>query len=81
MEVTLYSKPVCQQCKASVRKLDKHEIAFSTTDMEADESALSFAKSLGYAEAPVILVHRDGVLVDHWSGFRPDKIEELISQN
>lgn len=29
-------------------------------------------KALGYMQAPVVVTEQD-----HWSGFRPDKIEEL----
>ncbi|ODT41718.1 MAG: NrdH-redoxin [Microbacterium sp. SCN 70-200] len=32
-------------------------------------------KSLGYLQAPVVVTDED-----HWSGFRPDKIDELASR-
>lgn len=35
------------------------------------------AKDLGYMQAPVVLVlDLEGNIIDHWSGFRPDKLEE-----
>ena len=37
--------------------------------------ALEQVKALGYMQAPVVVT--DG---DHWSGFRPDKIDELASR-
>ena len=39
-------------------------------DLSADAEALARVKSLGYAQAPVVMVG-----ADHWSGFRPDKIK------
>ena len=38
----------------------------------ADAEALAQVKSLGYAQAPVVVAGED-----HWSGFRPDKIKAL----
>ena len=38
----------------------------------AHAEALERLKSLGYMQAPVVVTDQD-----HWSGFRPDKIEEL----
>jgi hypothetical protein len=32
-------------------------------------------KALGYLQAPVVITDED-----HWSGFRPDKIDELASR-
>jgi glutaredoxin-like protein NrdH len=32
----------------------------------------TYLKALGYMQAPVVVTDQD-----HWSGFRPDKIEEL----
>ena len=41
-------------------------------DISQDADALERLKSLGYMQAPVVVTDQD-----HWSGFRPDKIEEL----
>lgn len=88
--ITLYSKERCVQCTASERELKKVGVDFKldgdvivlggTTFVHADattEENLTFVKSLEYLQAPVMTVVRDGELVDHWSGFRPDKIQDL----
>jgi len=47
----------------------------SVLDVTEDPAALEQVKSLGYLQAPVVITDED-----HWSGFRPDKIDELASR-
>ena len=47
-------------------------IAYQSVDISQDAEALERLKALGYMQAPVVVTDQD-----HWSGFRPDKIEEL----
>ena len=70
--VTVYSKPACVQCNATYRALEKKGIAYETVDLSQDAEALERIRALGYMQAPVVITDED-----HWSGFRPDKIEEL----
>ena len=72
MTISVYSKPSCVQCTATYRALDKQGIEYEVFDVSVDEKALEAVKELGYLQAPVVIA--DG---DHWSGFRPDKINEL----
>jgi glutaredoxin-like protein NrdH len=72
MAITVYTKPGCVQCDATERALDKKEISHRTIDISRDAEALARIKALGYLQAPVVVTDQD-----HWSGFRPDKIEEL----
>ncbi len=72
MTVTVYTKPACVQCNATYRALDKKGIAYQSVDISQDAEALDRLKALGYMQAPVVVTDQD-----HWSGFRPDKIEEL----
>ena len=75
MAITVYSKPSCVQCNATYRALDAKGIEYSVTDVSEDADALEHVKSLGYMQAPVVVT--DG---GHWSGFRPDKIDELAAR-
>ena len=44
--------------------------------MSLDPEALEAAKGLGYLQAPVVVVRdAENNIVDHWSGFRPEKID------
>ena len=72
MAITIYSKPNCVQCTATYRAMDKAGLSYETVDISLDAQALEQVKSLGYAQAPVVVAGED-----HWSGFRPDKINSL----
>lgn len=72
MDITVYSKPLCVQCDATKRALDKADIAYELVDVTEDAAALEKIKALGYLQAPVVIAG-----VDHWSGFRPEKLRTL----
>lgn len=71
--ITVYTKPQCVQCNATFRALDAARIEYETADLTVNANTLEKVKALGYLQAPVVVVD-DG---EHWSGFRPDKIDEL----
>jgi glutaredoxin-like protein NrdH len=75
MTITVYTKPSCVQCTATYRALDNKGLEYEILDLSADENALEAVKALGYLQAPVVITDED-----HWSGFRPDKINELASR-
>ncbi len=75
MTVTVYTKPSCVQCNATYRALDSKGIEYEVLDLSVDEAALAQVKELGYLQAPVVITDEG-----HWSGFRPDKIDELASR-
>lgn len=70
--VTVYSKPSCVQCNATYKALDKKGVEYQAIDISQNPEALEYVRSLGYMQAPVVVTGQD-----HWSGFRPDKIESL----
>ncbi|WP_028280053.1 glutaredoxin-like protein NrdH [Arthrobacter sp. H5] len=76
MTVTVYTKPACVQCNATYRALDKKGITYQSVDISQDPAALERVRSLGYMQAPVVITEKD-----HWSGFRPDKINELAQES
>lgn len=75
MAITVYSKPSCVQCNATYRALDAKGIEYEVTDVSQDADALEQVKELGYMQAPVVIADEE-----HWSGFRPDKIDELAAR-
>lgn len=78
MTVELLSKPACVQCNMTKRSFDKNGLEYSVTDLVQDANALALAKELGHMSAPVVLVKdADGTIVDHWSGFQPEKIAAI----
>lgn len=70
--VTVYTKPSCVQCNATYRALDSKGVNYEVVDLTTNPEALEYTKSLGYLQAPVVVTPED-----HWSGFRPDKIDTL----
>lgn len=74
LSITVYSKPRCPQCVATYRKLNGLGATYESVDVS---EALSFIQSLGYSQAPVVVVRDSkGAIVKHWSGFRPDLIKK-----
>jgi len=72
--ITVYTKPQCQQCRATFRWLDKRDITYTAVDISQDLSAYEYVQQLGHMAAPVV-VTSDG---DSWSGFNPDRLGELL---
>lgn len=77
MIVRVYSKPNCGQCAATIRKLDLLNVEYVVEDA-TDPQTVAALKELGYLSAPVVCV---GVSNDDmWSGYRPDRIEEIAKR-
>ncbi len=71
---TVYTKPACVQCTATLRTLDRLGITYGTVDITVDAGARDYVLSLGYLQAPVVVAG-----AEHWSGFRPDRIGRLAA--
>lgn len=81
LSITVYSKPRCPQCVATYRKLNGLGVPHESVDVSEDAEALSFIQSLGYAQAPVVVVRdAQGSVTRHWSGFRPDMIKKEVQR-
>lgn len=75
MVVKVYVKEKCQPCNATKKVLGRAGVAYH--EEQARENVAELAE-LGYETAPVVTVHDHlGELVDHWSGFRPEKCKAL----
>lgn len=72
--VTLYTLPACVQCTTTKKFLTKENIGFSEVDLSEDTDAMEKVRALGYQSAPVVMAGEE-----HWSGFRPDKLSQLIN--
>ncbi len=79
--VTLYTAgPACQQCRLTRTRLEALGIDFHEVDLTdpANTGERDFVvRSLGYRQAPVIIV--DGSPAMHWSGLRLDLIDALAA--
>ena len=72
MSITVYTKPQCVQCGATIKALDKAGITYELVDITTDADARDYIMALGHLQAPVIVTE-----TDHWAGFRPDRIKSL----
>lgn len=75
MSITVYTKPSCVQCNATYRALESKGLEYEVLDLSEDPAALERVKEMGYLQAPVVVTEDE-----HWSGFRPDKIDELANR-
>lgn len=74
--ITVFSKPGCKQCDLTKDVLQKRGISYISKDVSEDAEAFGTVRGLGYLSVPVVVVE-NGTTNDHWSGFRPDKLNEL----
>lgn len=86
MRVTLYSKPNCQQCRATMRAFDKHRIAYDyvedvTKDIDLVDSLKARANELGVVGGMpyVSIYNNDNELVADWFGFQPGLISKHLT--
>jgi len=81
MTIELYSKPACVQCNQTKKTLDRMSAEYSVTDVTEDPTAYDFVtKTLGYMAAPVVVIKdAAGAVISSWSGFQPEKLQELAA--
>jgi glutaredoxin-like protein NrdH len=72
MTITVYTKPQCVQCGATIKALDKAGITYELVDLTTDIDARDYVMALGHLQAPVVVTD-----TDYWAGFRPDRIKNL----
>ncbi len=72
--ITVYTKPGCVQCEATMRALGKLGVDYSTVDISVDDQARDYVMSLGHLQAPVVVT-----ATESWSGYRPDRLRGLAA--
>lgn len=70
MGVIVYTRPGCQPCTATKRKLAQMGLSFDEVAM-TPEQAEAF-RAQGHGQAPVVIAGDES-----WSGYRPDLIAKL----
>jgi glutaredoxin-like protein NrdH len=63
------------QCNQTKRLLERATVSYNSVDLSTDTEAMTMVKDLGYTAAPVVITDKLG----HWSGFRLEKIKELVA--
>lgn len=75
MRVTVYTKPVCQGCKATKRKLNDLDIDHDTVELSPEDTQRFLEMDL--KSAPVVEVDLGEGAYWHWAGYAPSQIEVL----
>ena len=74
MNIKLFSKNNCMQCKMAKRFLRENQIAFEEINIDNEPEALEFLKEQGFQSVPVITSDAQTII-----GFRPDQLRQLAS--
>lgn len=79
MKITVYTLPksVCVKCRATELSMRFKGIEAVSVRVDENPEAMEYVKSLGYSEAPVVVITDGDEVVDHWSGFSENKIASL----
>lgn len=77
--VTIYTRYDCQPCRLTKVFFEARGIDYREINVEDEPAGLNFVKGMGYQSAPVIVVdfNVEGMEGEHWTGLRPDKLEQL----
>ncbi|GBD78992.1 nrdH-redoxin [Tetragenococcus halophilus subsp. halophilus] len=74
MNITLFSKNNCMQCKMTKRFLAENNINFEEVNIDNEPNAIDWLKEQGFQSVPVITSDATTVV-----GFRPDQLRQLAS--
>lgn len=76
MEVIVYTKPGCMQCRATTNMLDSRGIKYELVDISNKPEVVERFTREGHRNLPVVAVSKDYESIV-WNGFRPDLIKKL----
>lgn len=76
MDIVVYGRPNCIQCRYTTRELDNLGIGYIYVDIDADPDAREAVEETGITTLPVV-VTADGV----FGGFKPDRLRALASRS
>ena len=76
MNVKIFSKNNCMQCKMVKRFLTDNQIDFEEVNIDEQPDAIEWLKAQGFQSVPVITSDAQPVI-----GFRPDQLRKLASQS
>lgn len=72
--------PKCQPCIATTRKLEDLDLEHEVRDATEPDSIALIKDHLGHSQSPVIVIFDGDEIVRHWSGYRPDLLDELAKE-
>lgn len=72
MNVKIFSKNNCMQCKMTKRFLSENNIPFEEVNIDVEPEAIEWLKGQGYQSVPVTVSSETAII-----GFRPDQLKTL----
>ncbi|MCW4351854.1 glutaredoxin family protein [Hoyosella sp. YIM 151337] len=78
MHVGVYTSPGSLACHRTKKALDRYGVHYEVYDVTEDAAAARMVQSLGYSELPVVYVRDTLAEPEHWCGYRPEEINELV---
>lgn len=72
MNVKIYSRNNCMQCKMTKRFLQDNNIVYDEINVDNQPEAIEWLKGQGYQSVPVTISEAQAVV-----GFRPDQLRAL----
>lgn len=77
--VTIYGPEMCPNCDKAKAMLDAKGIEYTKIDIEhGDDDYRYVTETLGYRQAPAIVVEHEGKTLAHWGGHRMDMLMALV---
>lgn len=73
MNVTLYTKDNCPQCKMTKRFLTDKNVSYNEVNIDNEPQYVDWLKDNGYRSVPVVTANENVSIV----GFRPDQLRGL----
>lgn len=77
MEITMFSKPACTQCRATEKTLQRLGLEYEKVDVTQDMEAYRRAAGHGFTAMPIVEIVQDGEVVAAWSGYRDTHLRQL----
>lgn len=71
-KVTIYTKPDCVQCQATLRRLDAAGVSYTLTDLSKDPDMVEHMRAAGFTTVPIVEYGEE-----RFAGYRPDRIKAL----
>lgn len=73
----IFVKPGCMKCRLTMNQLqqrfDLHKVV---VDPLKDSKALEHLRTMGFMSFPVVQIMKDSKVVDQWSDFQANKIQQ-----
>ena len=73
MNVKIYSKNNCIQCKMVKRFLSERHVAYEEVNIDLQPDTIGWLKEQGYQSVPVVVCGSTTIV-----GFHPDQLQQLL---